>query len=89
MGSDPSYRIELKPSVVREMTRLQPRDRRRVAGAIDALAIEPRPHGVEKLKGVDDLWRVRVGDFRVIYTVQDDRLLILVVRVGNRREIYR
>ena len=89
MASDPAYRIELKPSVVRELSGLQIRDRRRVARAIDFLAADPRPRGVEKLQGSDDLWRIRVGDFRVIYTVQNARLLVLVLRVGHRKDIYR
>ena len=89
MVSEPGYRVELKPAVVRELGSLQRRDRLRVARAIDGLAHGPRPPRVEKLKGSDDLWRVRVGDFRIIYTVNDDKLLILVIRVGHRRHVYR
>lgn len=85
----PICRIELKPSVVRQLAALQPRDRRRVARAIDALAAHPRPPGVDKLKGADDLWRVWVGDYRIVYTIADDRLLVLVVRVAHRRDVYR
>jgi mRNA interferase RelE/StbE len=60
----------------------------RVARKIDALAQEPRPRGVERLKGEENLWRVRAGDFRIIYTIRDEVLLVLVVRVGHRREVY-
>lgn len=85
----PQYRVELKPSVARQLVQLQPRDLRRVARAIDALALEPRPPGVDKLKGTDDYWRIRVDDFRIVYTIADQRLLVLVVRVGHRRDVYR
>ena len=85
----PVYHIELKPVAVRGLSALQRRDRQRVARRIDALAHEPRPVGVEKLQGADDLWRIRVGDYRIIYRIHNDRLLILVVRVGNRRDVYR
>jgi len=56
---------------------------------IDALAVEPRPHGCTKLSGGKDIYRVRVGDYRMVYQVIDDRLCVLVVDIGHRREIYR
>ena len=68
---------------------MQARDRVRVARKIDSLAGNPRPLGVEKLRGAQNLWRVRVGDYRIIYTVRDEVLLVLLVRIGNRREVYR
>ncbi len=83
------YRIELKPSVERDLAALEKRDRLRVARKIDALAEDPRPAGVEKLGGEDDLWRVRAGNYRIIYAIRDDVLLVLVVRVGHRRDVYR
>ncbi len=84
-----SYRVEVKPSVERDLAGLEKRDRLRVARKIDALAEDPRPAGVEKLSGEDDLWRVRAGDYRIIYAIRDDVLLVLVVRVGHRRDVYR
>ncbi len=84
-----SYRIELKPSAERDLAGLERRDLLRVARKIDGLADDPRPAGAEKLSGEDDLWRIRAGDFRIIYTIRDDVLLVLVVRVGHRREVYR
>jgi mRNA interferase RelE/StbE len=84
-----SYRVEVKPSVERDLAGLEKRDRLRVARKIDALAEYPRPAGVEKLSGEDDLWRVRAGDYRIIYAIRDDVLLVLVVRVGHRRDVYR
>ena len=56
---------------------------------IEALANQPRPTGAKKLKGRDDLWRIRVGDYRIIYEIRDRILVVLVVRVGHRREVYR
>jgi mRNA interferase RelE/StbE len=56
---------------------------------IRALADDPRPQGSEKITGSDDLYRIRSGDYRAIYTIQDDRLVVLVVRVAHRRDVYR
>ena len=75
------YRIELKPSAERDLAGLQRRDRVRVARKIDSLAGNPRPTGGEKLRGAENLWRVRVGDYRLIYTIRDEVLLLLVVRI--------
>ena len=83
------YRIKLKPAAERDLAALERRDLVRVARKIDALASGPRPNGAEKLKGMEDLWRVRAGDFRIIYTIQDDVLWVLVVRVGHRGAVYR
>lgn len=83
------YRVELKPAAERGLAALEKRDRLRVVRKIDALAVDPRPPGAEKLKGEDDLWRIRVGDYRVLYVVRDKVLLVVVVQVGHRREVYR
>jgi mRNA interferase RelE/StbE len=61
----------------------------RLRTATEALRNNPRPPGAAKLAGTDDLWRIRVGSFRVIYTVADEALVVTVVRVANRREVYR
>jgi mRNA interferase RelE/StbE len=61
----------------------------RLREAIDGLANEPRPADSAKLKGVDDLYRARVGDYRIVYQIRDRELLVLVVQIGLRREIYR
>ena len=68
---------------------MEPSIRRRIARAIDRLAADPRGGSTTKLRGTDDLWRLRVGDYRVIYQVRDDVLLVLVIRVRHRREAYR
>jgi mRNA interferase RelE/StbE len=62
---------------------------RRIAAATEALADEPRPTGCAKLHGTDDLWRIRVGQYRVVYTIEDEDLIVLVVRVAPRKDIDR
>ncbi|MEW6252681.1 MAG: type II toxin-antitoxin system RelE/ParE family toxin [Planctomycetota bacterium] len=81
--------MNLKPAAERDLAALERRDLVRVARRIDALAQNPRPPGAEKLKGVDALWQVRAGDYRILYTIRDDVVLVLVVRVRHRREVYR
>ena len=88
-----TYSIALSSAADRQLRRL-PRDiLARVRGAIDALAREPRPSGVVKLSGVSHegtpLYRVRVGDYRVVYAIQDEQLVVLIVAVGDRKEVYR
>jgi mRNA interferase RelE/StbE len=82
-----SYRIELRPAAVRALKKLDPPVRRRIQGAITLLAEDPRPPAARALRGRPGL-RVRVGDYRIIYTVADDVLLIVVVTVGHRRDVY-
>ena len=82
------YRVQLLPSAARELSKLEPAVRRRLARRIDRLAQDPRA-GVVKLRGAEHTWRVRVGDHRILYQIQDDRLLILVIRVAHRRDVYR
>lgn len=81
--------MEFAPSAARTLRGLAPDVRRRLAPRIEALAEQPRPPGVEKLAGADDLYRVRVGDYRIVYAIKDEVLLVLVVRVGHRRDVYR
>jgi mRNA interferase RelE/StbE len=57
--------------------------------AVEALADDPRPQGAVKISGDDNLWRVRVGDYRVVYEIHDDRLIVLVLRVAHRKDVYR
>ena len=82
-----SYRIELRPAAVRALKKLDPPTRRRIQGAIALLAEDPRPPAARVLRGRPGL-RVRVGDYRIVYTVADDVLLIVVVTVGHRRDVY-
>lgn len=82
------YSIDFVPSAAKELAKLSAKERRRIATKIDALASEPRPPGAEKLSGID-AWRVRVGDYRIVYEVRDRTLVILVLTVGHRRDIYK
>ena len=82
------YRVELAPAADRERRKLAVDVQKRIVRALEQLETDPRPPGVRKLQGEDNLWRLRVGDYRVIYTIEDDRLLVLVVRVANRRDAY-
>lgn len=63
--------------------------KRRMALAIDVLAVNPRPPGCAKLAGEENVWRVRVGDYRILYEIHEGRLLVLVIRIAHRREAYR
>jgi len=81
------YRIELRPAALRSLRKLDPQVRRRIQGAIALLAEDPRPPNARKLKG-RDAFRVRTGSYRVIYTIEDDKLLIVVVTLGHRRDVY-
>jgi mRNA interferase RelE/StbE len=80
--------VRLTPSAAREFRRLQGLMRERVRAAIDGLADEPRPVGCAKLAGRDD-YRIRVGDHRVVYAVDDGERLVIVARIAHRREVYR
>lgn len=74
---------------MRDLEALEQKDRRRVVAKIETLATDQRPAGVEKIRGEEDLWRVRVGNFRILYEIRDAVLLVLIVRVRNRRDVYR
>jgi mRNA interferase RelE/StbE len=81
------YRIELRPAAVRALRRLDPPVARRIRGAIELLAVDPRPPASRPLRGRDG-YRVRVGDYRIIYSIQDDALRVVVVALGHRRDVY-
>jgi mRNA interferase RelE/StbE len=83
------YSIEFTVGAERELAALQKRDQLRIAKRIDSLATTPRPSGCKRLEGSQPFYRIRVRDFRVIYSIEDRKLLILVLRIGNRRDIYR
>jgi len=85
-----AYRLSIKASAVKELDAISPkRDRVRIAGRIQALALDPRPAGCEKLAGHDRLFRVRQGHYRVIYAVDDAERTVDIVKIGHRREVYR
>lgn len=82
------YRIELRPAAARQLRKLDPPTARRIQGVIALLADDPRPPASRPLTG-RPAWRVRVGDYRVVYTFEDDRLLVVAVTLGHRRDVYR
>jgi mRNA interferase RelE/StbE len=87
MGGTP-YEIELLPSAERQLEKL-PRDAQEpVRDTIEGLARDPRPFGCDQLAGPDRLFRIRTGQYRIIYQIHDKRLVVLVVRVADRREVY-
>ena len=83
------YSVVFLETAWKELQRLPSPVQRRIERAIDALAEVPRPPACTKLVGEEDLYRIRVGDYRVIYQLRDDRLLVVVVRVGPRGSVYR
>ncbi len=83
-----SYSIEIKRSAGKELAELPKQDRLRVIARIENLAHDPRPTGSEKLSG-QERYRVREGDYRILYEIHDHVLVVMVVRIGHRREVYR
>jgi mRNA interferase RelE/StbE len=83
------YSIEVSATAERQIKKLTKRDQHRVINVIKQLGEEPRPRGCRKLRAYDDIYRVRTGVFRILYSVEDDRLLVLVLKVGHRKGIYR
>ena len=83
------YRIEFSYRAAKAYRTLPEDVRRRIEPKIDALAEHPRPHGARKIEGEQTAYRVRVGDYRILYEVHDRPLLILIMNVGHRREVYR
>jgi mRNA interferase RelE/StbE len=84
-----SYRVELSATAERQIRELDRSDQIRVLRAVRGLASEPHPRGSRKLTGYQDVYRIRVGPYRVIYGVEATRLLIILLKVGHRRDVYR
>jgi mRNA interferase RelE/StbE len=83
-----TYVIRLSPAAARELRKFDPAVRRRIQAVLELLADDPRPPSAKRLVGGAGEWRVRTGDYRIIYEIHDDRLLILVLRMAHRREVY-
>jgi mRNA interferase RelE/StbE len=81
--------IQFTPAAARQLERLDAPIRRRIGAAVDGLVENARPPGSKKLKGSEDLWRIRVGDYRVVYQIHDRRLIVVIVSLGHRSDIYR
>jgi mRNA interferase RelE/StbE len=85
----PQYTIEFKPSADKALKRLPLEVQRRIVTATERLAANPRPAASIKLAGEERTYRVRVGDYRVVYDIYDDKLIVVVLRVAHRKDAYR
>jgi mRNA interferase RelE/StbE len=85
----PRYEIELSRTAEKQLRKLAREDQERVVRAIRPLARDPRPRGCRKLSGYDDVFRVRAGPYRVIYSVSGRRLVVIILKLGHRRDVYR
>jgi len=82
------YSVEVAPGAVRQIKKLERSVQRKILARIDRLADDPRPPGCVKLSGRGDIYRVRIADFRILYTIVDATLIVLVLKVGHRRDVY-
>ena len=82
------YKVELRRRVRQSLDKLPEKDRQVVIATLESLEQEPRPRGVEKIRGTE-FWRIRKGDYRAIYYINDREQIITVVRIGHRRDVYR
>jgi len=84
-----SYQVAIRKQALKEMDRLPTKTSRQISKAIDQLAENPRPHGCKKLKGEHEyMWRIRVGDYRVLYIIEDQIKIVEVRKIGHRKDIY-
>lgn len=83
-----THRIQFSPAAVRQLRKLDGHAQRRIQAVVELLAQEPRPAGAKKLVGQGE-WRVRTGNYRIIYEIDDGVLVVLVLAVGHRRDVYR
>jgi mRNA interferase RelE/StbE len=83
------YNVEIKPTAQKALAKIPQPHRERISKQIDRLAENPRPRGAKKLGGESSLHRIRVGEYRVVYEIHDEILLVLVVRIGTRGDVYR
>ncbi|MDO9141629.1 MAG: type II toxin-antitoxin system RelE/ParE family toxin [Methylobacter sp.] len=84
-----AYEIIIKPSTEKSFARLEKAQQIKIVKAIENLAANPRPQGFKKLKSDAELYRIRVGDYRIIYSIDNNVLIITVVKVGHRKDIYK
>jgi mRNA interferase RelE/StbE len=82
------YRVDLRRRVLRQLGNLPEKDRASLLEALEKLEQSPRPPGVEKIKGTE-LWRIRQGDYRAVYHIDDPEAIVTVVRIGHRKDVYR
>jgi len=84
-----TYRITLAPAADRQLRKFDPPARRRIQAALELLADNPRPPAATQLVGGSGEWRVRTGDYSIVYDIEDERLVVLVLRMAHRRDVYR
>ncbi len=84
-----TYRIEWKTSAVKELKKIDRTIISRIIDAVDELGTEPLPSGVRKLQGSDHSYRIRVGDYRIVYEIKKDVLTVLIVKIRHRKDVYR
>lgn len=84
-----NYKIEISKTAERQFTKLGEKDQLRIARVINQLAVDPHPQGCRKLTGYKDVFRIRVGNYRIIYSVEKKRLIIIILKIGHRKDIYR
>ena len=89
MSATGPYTVQYDPKALKELTKLDKPAARRILKAIDALIVGPRPSGARPLVGSADLWRIRVGGYRVVYTVKDAELVVLALRIAHRSTVHR
>ena len=82
------YKIYIKPTAVKELQKISQRDVNKIIEKIRSLSSNPRPPGCEKLS-VEEKYRIRQGRYRILYSIEDDKLLVLVVRIGHRKDVYK
>lgn len=83
------YKVLITRSAEKQLKKLPPQVQRKIAAVIMSLAIEPHPYGSKKLTGTMNSYRVRVGDYRVIYDIYEHEIVVSVLKIGHRRDIYR
>ncbi len=83
------YEVVLERNAIKALHKASPRVLRSLEAALDSIADEPRPHGLKTIDSAKKIYRVRVGSHRILYQVQDARLVVLVIRIGDRKEVYR
>lgn len=83
------YKIFFRKQARKQLLEIPEPYRHRVSGRIDGLKSNPRPSGVEKIRGFEDHYRIRIGPYRVVYMIQDYKLIIEVIRIGARKDVYR
>ena len=95
MSSNPSssaenYRLQIKESAAKELESLgTKKDRERIVARISALATDPRPNGSEKLEGEENKYRVRQGNYRIVYAIDDRNRFVIITKIGDRKDVYR